>query len=287
MPIWFNHLLQDAGLEPRDCTIMLHTPREPEVRAKLGDIFMRNSLAFDGYQHIHSKPAARTLSGRPHVASFIGIADGTCVFAALYDVQNLGFRSAEELAQEPTVIRLFSDYGKDYREETDREFFRLVRREELAEFSGRLVINPVRTRAYVRLAETLDPEVDAIANENLFDTPVTDWRKVVFKGPELRILGPATAARLREWRGIYLIVDESDGARYVGSAYGEANLLGRWQTHVARDEGVTVELRRREPKDFRFSILERVSPDMPAEDVIRLERTWMDRLHTIRYGLNS
>jgi hypothetical protein len=287
MPIRFNQLLLEAGFEPRRCTIMLHTPRERELRAKLGDIFMRNPLAFEGYQHFHSAPGSLTLSGRPHVASFVGMADGTCVFAALYDVDNCGRLSAEELAQEPTVMRLLADYGMDYRKHTDRDFFRLDRRQEMSEFSGRLVINPTRTRAYIRLAETLDPQVVALSREDLFDTPVGDWREASFNGAELRVLGPSAAARLREWRGIYLIVDESDGARYVGSAYGETNMLGRWQTHVARDTGVTAELSRRDPVNFRFSILERVSPDMPPEDVIRLERTWMDRLHTIRYGLNS
>ena len=287
MPIYFNQLLLNTGIEPQTCTIMLHTPRELELRVKLGDIFMRNPLAFEGYQHIHSGPGSRTLSGRPYVASFIGVADGTCVFAALYHVKNCGRLSAEELAQEPTVMRLFTDYGMDYRTKTDREFFRLTRREEMSEFSGRLVISPTRTRAYIRLAEALDPRITALSCENLFDAPIEDWREVALGAAELRVLGPTAAARLREWRGIYLIVDVSDGARYVGSAYGETNLLGRWQTHVAHDAGVTAELSRRDPKNFRFSILERVSPDMLAEDVIRLERTWMDRLYTIRYGLNS
>jgi len=95
------------------------------------------------------------------------------------------------------------------------------------------------------------------------------------------------AARLREWRGVYLITDETDGARYVGSAYGQENLLGRWQAHVARDRGVTRDLARRDPVNFRFSILERVSPDMAADEVIALEHDWMDRLHTRRYGLNA
>ena len=34
------------------------------------------------------------------------------------------------------------------------------------------------------------------------------------------------------------------------------------------------------PENFRFSILERVSPNMEADKVIALEATWKDRLHT-------
>ncbi len=82
-------------------------------------------------------------------------------------------------------------------------------------------------------------------------------------------------------------LDRTDGARYVGSAYGETNLLGRWLTHVDGDGGVTVQLARRNPADFRFSILERVSPDMEARDVIAIEHGWMTRLHTRTHGLNA
>ena len=92
---------------------------------------------------------------------------------------------------------------------------------------------------------------------------------------------------LSQWRGIYLITDATDGARYVGSAYGVENLLGRWQAHVAREVGVTAQLRHRDPVNFSFSILERVSPDMPTADVIALEQTWMTRLHTRTHGLNT
>jgi len=82
-------------------------------------------------------------------------------------------------------------------------------------------------------------------------------------------------------------VDEVDGACYVGSAYGTENLLGRCRSHVAGEQGVTRELAHRDPATFRFSILERANPDATPAEVIRLERTWMDRLDTIRYGLNA
>lgn len=47
-------------------------------------------------------------------------------------------------------------------------------------------------------------------------------------------------------------------------------------------------LRRRAPRGFHFSILQRLSPDMDASDVIRLESTWKERLHTrAPLGLND
>lgn len=62
--------------------------------------------------------------------------------------------------------------------------------------------------------------------------------------------------------------------------------LGRWQAHVAGEAGVTVELARRDPAAFDFSILERVSPDMEIGDITAREQGWMTRLHTKVDGLN-
>ena len=59
--------------------------------------------------------------------------------------------------------------------------------------------------------------------------------------------------RLSQWRGVYLILDTSDGTRYVGSAYGQENILGRWLDHVRSDLGVTAELSHRNSNDFQFS----------------------------------
>ena len=93
---------------------------------------------------------------------------------------------------------------------------------------------------------------------------------------------------LRHWRGIYYIFDHSDGKGYVGAAYGEDNILGRWERYEDLGHGGNVLLRDRSPENFSFSILERVSPDMETDDVCELETTWKDRLHTRSpLGLND
>jgi hypothetical protein len=94
-------------------------------------------------------------------------------------------------------------------------------------------------------------------------------------------------AALGQWRGVYLIFDQSDGKAYVGSAYGKSNILGRWHSYAETGHGGNKRLRSRDPSNFLFSILQRTSPDMVADDVIRLEGTWKDRLHTREFGLNE
>ncbi len=88
---------------------------------------------------------------------------------------------------------------------------------------------------------------------------------------------------------MYFIFDEADGKGYVGSAYGGDN--SAWAlAKLCRPQGTagTACFRQRDPKSLRFTILQRVSPDMERDDVIRLEATWKDRLHTRKpHGLNE
>src|SRR4051812_8847112 len=76
---------------------------------------------------------------------------------------------------------------------------------------------------------------------------------------------------LQQWRGIYYVFDSSDHRGYVGSAYGEENILGRWKSYGKTGHGNNKELRGRDPNSFRFSILQRLSPDLPREEVIDIE----------------
>ena len=74
---------------------------------------------------------------------------------------------------------------------------------------------------------------------------------------------------------------------YVGSAYGDENILARWRGYASSGHGGNVELKGRDPSKFQFSVLERVSPDMQPDDVIRLESAWKTRLGTRDFGLNK
>ena len=120
------------------------------------------------------------------------------------------------------------------------------------------------------------------------------WEALVLTWEQLSVLPLRWKASLKEWRCIYYIFDTANGKGYVGSAYGDdpeigddKNLLGRWENYAALGHGGNKLLIGRKPEGFRFSILQRVSPDMPPADVIRLEGTWKDRLHTRQYGLNE
>lgn len=286
-----NEVLEEVGVPPDRTVVLLHTPREARLARLLPLLSVAQPELLEAYQSTHNVPATATIQGREFVSSFVRVERGRLVFVGLFRNRGAVDRPRSEIGNLPAVRRLIEEFGAftefDGEQHGTWPWFDLERMALLSDYVGRLQIQPQLTPAYARLAERLDAEIVELSAESVLSATPPDWREMMITGPELRALPQSWAARLREWRGIYLIVDESDGQQYVGSAYGERNLLGRWQEHVRDDAGVTAELRHRDTRNFRFSILERVSPDMPMEDVVRLERTWMNRLHTIRFGLNQ
>ena len=272
---------------------MLHTPVVKEQQRILMTLVEEAPTLFEAYQDNHPRNAETTLKSRKIAASFVVGERGESRFAGLYEVAGWTFRSAEELDADPDrheVMKRFRSESYTARAKRTgrpgREVFDLRPLPKLGELRGRLVVARPAGRAYMRLAENCLLPVVQVDREARFVPSAPGWDEFIVTGTEIRGLPLSWAARLREWRGVYLIVDQSDGARYVGSAYGEVNLLGRWSIHVAGDLGVTAELVNRDPAGFRFSILELVAPTAPPDVVTKLEASWKQRLDTRAWGLN-
>lgn len=112
------------------------------------------------------------------------------------------------------------------------------------------------------------------------------WSEIVLEHEELQFLPRSWKAALSQWRGIYYIFDVSDARGDVGSASGNENIHGRWMNYALTGHGGNVLLKDRDLRNFRFSILQRFSPDMPTEEIVNIESSWKQRLHTQQFGLN-
>ncbi|MBC6437090.1 MAG: GIY-YIG nuclease family protein [Rhodobacteraceae bacterium] len=284
-----NDVLHAHSLPPEETVVLLHTPPERRLAKLLPFLAEASPEVLEAFQAVHSSRPTKTLRKRQYMVSFVRLLSGQMAFAGAFCNCGVEDRPAADICADPAMRRVIDEFGANtYLEDDGVEtwpYFNFKRVPALADYVGRIqIIHQGRT--YARLAETLDAEIVEFTQASVMATHPPDWRDFIVTGPELRTLPKSWAARLREWRGIYLIVNENDGARYVGAAYGEDNLLGRWRTHVARDRGVTAALCRLNPRNFRFSILERVSPDALRDEVIALEQSWMKRLHTKDHGLN-
>lgn len=282
----FNDLLRGAGYDLRDVAVMMHQPSQAGQRGALLSLVNDHPHVFEVYQDTHPKGPEATLKARKFAASFVVNDFGESRFVGLYRIRGWELRSYLDLAADPLRRELglwISGEGIsnfDGREGDGHTVFDLELLPDFIALKGRLIVPRPTGRAYVRLAENCALPVTRIEQTAQFVPPMPSWDALVMTATDIRTISQSWADKLSERRGVYFIVDVSDGARYVGSAYGEENILGRWRAHVHRDKGVTVELAKRDPIHFRFSILELLAQNATADEVIAREGLWKDRLAT-------
>jgi hypothetical protein len=100
-------------------------------------------------------------------------------------------------------------------------------------------------------------------------------------------------ARLSAIAGVYLVLAETRGKLYVGSATGAEGIWGRWREYAKTGHGGNILLReltetdKEYPKAFRFSVLQILPRSMTREDVIEHEARFKAKLGCLAHGLNS
>lgn len=283
------------GLALSEIAVLFHVSDKPKLQRALPTLADEEPDLFDAFQNQHGPNVEATLRKRRFMVSFVNIGANDYAYAGLFEVTGNKYQTMAELDEDPkrAVLRQryddisFVQHGLTTGQ-VGRLVFQLVPRQETADLIGRLIVRkPVANRNYRFLAENLDCPVVEITRNRQLTPPPPEWRDFVVTAHELRNLPRSHSARLAGWRGVYLITDENDGGRYVGSAYGAENLLGRWRAHVARDKGVTAELGQRDTGSFRFSILQLLLHDADAAEVQTSETNWKTRLHTRVWGLNK
>lgn len=291
----FNDLLQKRGIDSARVVVLRHRPFERELAKVLPWLAAEKPDLFNAYQQTQGEKlerTMRTLEGTGYVASFIGHEAGKALFVGIYEIAAFRPLSREDYWKIPAFTELKSLGMKGFTEDEGREtilWFDLNLTDAYADWKGKLVIGwPPPERSWWRRSHKNEMPVLAVREESALATAMPEWDEINFSWQELAVLPAQWRAALSHWRGIYLIFDESDGKGYVGSAYGSGNLYARWHEYAATGHGGNRLLRDRDPKSFRFTILQRVSPDMDANDVIRLESSWKERLHTRPpFGLND
>ena len=95
-------------------------------------------------------------------------------------------------------------------------------------------------------------------------------------------------------KGIYLISDTNSGKLYVGSAYGEEGIWGRWCKYISTNGHGNNKMLKEQidfdkdyAKHFQFSILMLLSRTVTSDQAIKKERLFKNKLGTNSFGLNS
>lgn len=130
--------------------------------------------------------------------------------------------------------------------------------------------------------------------EDTFDNDIfPGYENVNISWKELqRVLNKATwKTALENQKGIYLITDISNGKKYVGSAYGENMIHGRWSAYIKNGHGGNKELKplgfNYIQNNFKYSILDIYKSTVQDSIILKREAWWKNTLQSREFGYNK
>ena len=228
-------------------------------------------------------------NGYAYWAVFISDKGSYARFYALYRVGNC-------VPDTPDVAPKDFPHPEWYKGECD--YYDLERVESFSEYEQKLLIDWGGAARVWKQRGTNEKPIVALGSAH--KKPFVGYENVVLTYEELKeviendVDYEAWHTALSSIYGIYLIVDTKSGQQYVGSAYGNDGLLGRWRCYVETLHGNNAQMKElicyhpERYQFFQFSILQVLSPALTKDEVIHKESLWKRKLHTYApYGLNK
>jgi hypothetical protein len=167
---------------------------------------------------------------------------------------------------------------------------------EYEKFFGRLIIRYHNTNQnMIRKAVSV---IDQCVVEQILPEPYDQFEfpgydKVNLSWDELTkvIDTHSWKTALQNQKGVYLLTDGSNGKMYVGAAYGEEMIWGRWKKYLENGHGGNKKLKelgkKYLKKHLKFSILEVFNYKVDDKQILLRENWWKDVLQTRKFGYNE
>jgi len=168
--------------------------------------------------------------------------------------------------------------------------------DEYEKYFGRLIIKfKNKAQTMIRLADSVIDECEVLQilpdtfDNDLF--PGYDRVNVSWNELSRVINKEGWKTALQNQKGVYLITDVSNGKMYIGSAYGENMILGRWKSYVKTGHGGNIELKKLAfgyiKNNFKYSILDIFKSTIDDHTILEREIWWKGVLLTREYGYNN
>lgn len=277
MPLRFNQLLVDAGIDPSEVRLLRHQPILPN-RKHLLDLWHADAQGFEDYQALQER-SKRAFFDHRYWASFIGTWDGRTVFAGLWAVEGY----------DPVDTDILVPLAGDVAQAGTADRYRVNRIAAFDIFAGRLFIDwgggASGKRAWVQRADLQNKRISALL-EQAIERPFPGY--LAF-GEALSALGAiphAWVQRLSEERGIYLLACPEAGWLYTGSATGVGGFWARWAEYRANGHGGNLGLKDVDTSKVNVAILQVAGSADSADDILAMEEVWKAKLQTRTFGRN-
>ncbi|MBP3768437.1 MAG: GIY-YIG nuclease family protein [Prevotella sp.] len=265
--ITIQELLYNRGLDRSASTKLV---RHKDRRLDLYNLYRTDRAAFLRYQCHQERDV---FSKVDYIVSFVGEDGVQARFVGVWKVEG------KSLADDGCYIYTMSEVAgyEDLKErviirwENAISWHQWIKNEmEVLEISPGL--------HYKRFTDYSDLILDFNELCEIVECNYKDWRNV-----------------LSAIRGVYLITDLHTGKLYVGSAYGEDGIWGRWSEYVATGgHGGNKSLRELIAQDeyyaskfFQFSILMLLPKTVTSEEAISKEQLFKRKLGSNSFGLNN
>jgi len=268
--IGFNALLRDEGIDPAEVKLVRHQDWRYETTPY--QLWMAGDGRFELYQKIQRLPRFK---GAQWLASFVGTPLNETLFVGMYS--NKGVGKAKRGLIDPISRK---DVG-------GLNFYNLAPSHKLAAYRGRLTVEwGVGYRSWVQLARKKEKPVKEI-HRAASEPPFPGFLDFCERLSNLAGVPPSWRAALSAVAGVYLLTNPSTGKQYVGSAQGEVGFWGRWEQYVASGHGGNRRMQDVPAADYQVSVLEVASSSAGADEIIKMESRWKEKLLSRKFGLNA
>ena len=294
-----DHLLIENDIDPKNERVLVlrHKPSQhdsSEFRANFISLINERPDLFNEFQSTQNTGVEKQFQKASYLASFVGHTPRQGLFVGIFRVRRSSPWTKKKFWQHGAFKELARRGMNGFTD--NRPYVLKFKLEELDRFrqlKGKLIVDwpgkgPSADRSWSRwMNEKNKFSIRAILEESKLTRPMPDWAEIVWPYSQLKSLPQSWQDKMSQWRGIYFIFDKARNKGYVGSAYGEENILQRWRAHF-RTGGDAKYLRQCNSEDLVFSILEIDSHVREHSEIRDKERSWKRRLHTLYPdGLNA
>lgn len=277
--ITFYNILKIYGIDSSKVRLIRHGNKEIPIY----DTFLNDIQRFETYQSFQNP---KKFGDSNMIAVFAPYHKTTALFLGLWNIE--GCTENSTFTEDTLSLLRKHNLPKNWFYSAVQ--YNLKKNDILNDLSQRLVIE--WGGSTVSWVQKKDKEVVEIKGKksigdfqsfSLIDLDFRSLKKII-KFPDTNL---TWVKALSSVNGVYLIQDTVSGKLYVGSAYGDQGIYGRWSSYAKNGHGGNQKLIDLDPDKFKFSILEIVPATTAIEDVIDCENRWKEKLGTRKFGLNT